>query len=125
MSEKDYKSVDIAVEISSSLEVSALYTLFKEHGWSYQQDRGGPLLTVGKLVDRPICVAPLIHVIEGVRVLYVEATSGLVDWNIIEEWVRSVTGKDNIRIQNEPNNLFGDIQAILWRREQGIPTASL
>lgn len=125
MSEKDYKSVDVVVQISSSLEMSALYEIYMLREWSYKQDMGGPLITIGEWAGRKICVAPLIHVVEGVRVMYVEATSSLIDWDMIDEWIKSVTGKADIRIQNNPSNLPGDISSILWNRHKDTPTTPL
>lgn len=117
MSEKDFKSVDIAVQISSSLETSTLYEIYCKRNWSFKQDMGGPLVKISEWAGRPICVAPLIHVIDGVRVLYVEATSALIDWDLIDEWIKSVTGKDDIKIENNPGNLPGQISNILWNRK--------
>lgn len=125
MSEKDYKSVDIAVQISSSLETMSLYQEYMERKWSYQQDRSGPLLTIGKIGDRPICVAPLIHVVEGIRVMYVEATSPLIDWTLIDNWVREVTGKPDIRIQCDPVNLCSDLNHMHWHKHKDTPTTPL
>ncbi len=125
MSEKDYKSVDIAVQISSSMETMALYKEFTDLKLKFTQDRSGPLVTVGNINDRPICIAPLIHVIEGVRVLYVEATSVLVDWEMIDNWIREVTGKPDIKIQNSPINLPGDINSVLWNRTKDVPSTPL
>lgn len=117
MQEKDYKSVDIAVHINSSLETMALYQSYVDRGWTYKQDMSGPLKTIGKWSSKPVCVAPLIHVINGVRVLYVEATSVLVDWDMIDVWIKAVTENPDIKIQCEPSNLGSDIQGILWQRE--------
>jgi len=125
MSDKDYKSVDIAVQISSSLETVALYQEFKERKWSYEQDRGGPLIPIGRIADRPVCIAPLIHRIGGVNVLYVEATSPLIDWDMIDNWIREVTGKPDIQIQNDPVNLAGSIGSLLWTRHKDVPTTPL
>lgn len=125
MSDKDYKSVDIAVQISSSLETLALYQDFKERKWSYEQDRSGPLLTIGNFGGRPICIAPLIHRIGGLNVMYVEATSPLIDWDFIDNWIREVTGKPDIHIQSDPINLGSRISSLLWERHKDVPTTPL
>lgn len=114
--EKDFASVDVAVYVNSSMERSALYKEFMEQGLTYKQDMGGPLITVGVLYRRPICIAPLIHVIGGVNVLYVETTSMLVDYRKIEQWLRLRLKKD-VKIVDDPINLLGEIWAIQRAKE--------
>lgn len=107
---KDYSTVDIAVQINSSMETSALYSLYKERGHKYKQDMGGNLITVGHLEFRPVCIAPMIQEVDGVRILYVEATSDVVCWTMINAWVKAKVGKD-IEIVSSPCNLYGSLMA--------------
>lgn len=107
--EKNYLGVDIVVCISSSYESMALYKDFKDMGFTYIQDRGGPLITVGHLDERPICIAPLIHTVSGVKILYVEATSGLVDWDLIETWIK-LRVKEGVHIHKCPMNMFSEVR---------------
>lgn len=125
MSEKDYKSVDIAVNISSSLETQALYQEYMERKWTFKHDASGPVLAIGKIDNRPICIAPLIHIVEGIRVMYVEATSPLIDWTLIDNWIREVTGKSDIRIQCDPVNLCGTLSGMLWDKQNSPSTTSV
>lgn len=109
---KDYATVDVAVHIHSAAEVNWLYNDFTSLGWDYKQDTGGPLITIGHIDGRPICIAPLIHEINSVRVLYVEATSALVDWTMIDSWVAARIRR-GASIVSDPVNLHGHINQIL------------
>lgn len=116
--DKPYGTVDLVVQISSSLETLALYQEYMDRKWSYEQDKSGYLHTIGHINDRPVCISPLIHKVAGLNVLYVEATSSLIDWEMIEGWIHEVTGKPDIRIQNSPINLCGDILRMMRPSEQ-------
>lgn len=115
---KNYLGVDIAVHINSSMETSALYNEFKELGHTYIQDMGGPLITVGKLDDMPVCIAPMIHKVGGVNVLYVEATSVVVNWDMIDEWIKK-TVREDVKIVSDPINLISSIHQIQHKIEKG------
>ena len=119
--DKPYGTVDVVVQINSSYETMALFSEFKEHNMSYKQDMGGYMHTIGHINDRPICVSPMIHVIDGVNVMYVEATSGLVDWDLIEEWIKGIVPED-VRIVTDPTNLLGEIRSVIRNREAATAT---
>lgn len=116
--DKPYGTVDLVVLISSSMETMTLYQEYMDWKWSYVQDMSGYMHTIGHINDRPICISPMIHKVAGLNVLYVEANSALIDWEMIEDWVREVTGKPDIRIQNSPTNFCGDILSKLRERAQ-------
>lgn len=103
--EKDFNSVDVVVLVSSSYEILGIYEDLTNDGYEYKQDFSGYLNTVGHISDRPICVTPLIHNIGGVNVLQVEATSELVDWKMIREWVKNLV-PEGTDIFDEPTNLI-------------------
>lgn len=107
---KNFLGADVVVEINSSYETMMLYKEFVEKCMSYKQDMGGYMVTVGKLDGRPICVTPHIHTIDGVKVLYVEATSQVVDWVMIENWIKSVV-KEGTGIVSNPINLMCVVQS--------------
>lgn len=100
---KDYNSVDLVVQINSSYEVSRLYDEVVKEGWTYKQDTSGPSKMVGTIAKHQLWVSPLIHVINGVKVLYVNPTSGLVQWDMVEEWVaqRVPEGTPTLRCPSE------------------------
>lgn len=116
---KYFDTVDVVVQISSSQEVSSLYQEFKDKGWSYKQDMGGYSYTIGHIGDRPVCITPLIHVIDGVRVLYVEVTSELIDWAMINVWVKDRV-KDGTPTVMDPTNLMSAIIAVKHNRNTTI-----
>ncbi|MNY45814.1 hypothetical protein D3C86_1809450 [compost metagenome] len=45
------------------------------------------MITVGMIDGRPVCIAPLVHVVNGRKLMFVEATSQLVDWKLIDDWL--------------------------------------
>ena len=55
--------------------------------WEWKQSLSGPLITVGRLDDRPICISVFVHEIGGERIVFVEPTSQLVDYKMIDEWL--------------------------------------
>lgn len=115
MSTIDYSSVQLVVQINSSLETSALYEKYVKKGWSFKQSMGTYGVTLGKLADRPVCVSPWLHEIAGIKVLYVEATSQVVDWVMIENWIKSKV-PEGTPIVTDPSNLFAYMNPVV--REQ-------
>lgn len=107
--DKPYGTVEVVILVSSSCETMALYKDYKETKMTYKQDMGGYMHTIGHINDRPICITPLVHVIDGVNVLYVEATSGLVDWEMIEDWVKARV-PEGTQICNDPCNAISYIR---------------
>ncbi len=103
--DKDFSSVDVVVLINSSYESLGIYQELTEKGYKYVQDMGGPLLTIGYIDNRPICIAPLIHEIGGAKVLHLEATSELVDWKLIDKWIKEHTPAGT-EVYNNPTNLI-------------------
>lgn len=102
---KDYQSVDVVVMINSGYEELGIYKDLTDKGYEYKQDLSGYLETIGYIQDRPICIVPLIHQIGGVNVLHVEATSQLVDWVLIHEWVKCVVPVGT-HVFDDPTNLI-------------------
>ncbi len=92
----DFTDVVGVVEATRYEELRLYEKYHIEKGYSWEQQRSGQLVTVGRLLDRPICIAPMVHTINGKRILFVEATSALVDWQMIEEWL----------IKNLPSSAF-------------------
>lgn len=115
---KDYSMVDIAVAINSTYETGQLYNAYCEAKWKYQQDMGGNLITVGKLEGAPVCIAPMIHTIEGVRVLYVEATSGVVCHTMIEAWVKAKINNPKVEFLTSPDRLVYEIRDKIAEKKQ-------
>lgn len=118
---KDYSTVDIAVEISGTAVTSWLYNEFKELGYSYKQDMGGNLINIGNVGGNSVYVGPMIHVIEGVRVLYVEPTSGIVDHGMVCDWVAGKVGKD-VEYITDPGRLKYAVRDIVNARKEEVPS---
>jgi hypothetical protein len=58
---------------------------------------GGPGLTVGYIDKRPVCISLLVDVINGKKILFLEATSELVDWKMIDAWLKENTPTTALR----------------------------
>jgi hypothetical protein len=114
---KDYSSVDLVVQINSSYEVHRLYDEVVKEGWTYKQDTGGPSKMIGTIAKYQLWVSPLIHVINGVKVLYINPTSGLVQWDMVEEWVaqRVPEGTPTLRC---PSEMIYKIRNIVSERKK-------
>jgi len=54
----------------------------------WKQGGGGPLVTIGRIDDRPICISLLVNEIGGHKILFIDATSALVDHDMIDAWLQ-------------------------------------
>lgn len=65
-----------------------LWREFKQYrpGKEWKQCLSGPLITVGKLDDRPVCISVFVHTIDDERIVFYEATSMVVDHQMIDNW---------------------------------------
>lgn len=83
-----YKDVTVIVEATSYETLCLWEKWHQQKGYTWIQDMSGPLITVGWIQDRPVCIAPLVHIVNGRHIMFVEATSTLVDWDMIEYWLK-------------------------------------
>lgn len=49
---------------------------------------GGPAPIIGYVNDMPVCVTLLVDVIEGHPILFIDATSQVVDWRMVDEFLK-------------------------------------
>lgn len=82
-----------AVE-ANSFETSALYTNFVIGGRardtsSWKQINLGTVATIGHIGSRPICISLFWNRIYGELVLFWDATSEVVDYKLIKDWLDS------------------------------------
>lgn len=49
---------------------------------------GGPAPTIGRVGDMPVCIALSVDTIEGHRILFVDAVSMVVDWRMVDEFLK-------------------------------------
>lgn len=83
-----YKDVYGIVE-ANSFETLTLWQYWnQDKGYSWIQNNSGWLVKVGKLADKEVWISPLAHVVKGKKILFVEATSSVVDWEMIEEYLK-------------------------------------
>lgn len=106
---RDYKSVDVVVEIASNYEASELYNKYVELGWEFKQEGGGYAITAGLCEGNAISVTPAIHTIGGVRVLYLNPTGTFIDWDKVCTWAKSKVRED-VRII-DPQQLIGELKS--------------
>jgi hypothetical protein len=80
------------IEDCSSFESHCIYEKVVQYYGrdAYKQHGMGFMHTVGEVADRPICVALTYNYITGHKILFVEATSALVDHPMIREWLEKV-----------------------------------
>lgn len=69
------------------------FFLWKE--WHHDTDRltwnaggGGPMVTLGHLAEMPVCMSMLVDEVGGHRILFVECTSQVVDWRMVDEFLK-------------------------------------
>lgn len=58
-----------------------------ENPKSWKQDGGGPLVTVGHLDKMPVCISLFIVRVDSHKVLFFDATSQVVDYRLIDNWM--------------------------------------
>jgi hypothetical protein len=78
----------VGVVEANSFESLCLWQKYhKERGLSWEDSTGGPLVTIGRCDDRPVCISLFVNVIDGHRVLFMEPTSLVVDHQMIDNWL--------------------------------------
>lgn len=83
----EYADVTGIVE-ATSFETLCLWEKWhQQKGYTWTESTRGPLITIGQIDSRPICIAPLIHVVNGRKIMFLETTSQVVDWAMIEDWL--------------------------------------
>jgi hypothetical protein len=75
---KETASIVGIVEATSYEKFSLWMQHAKDGQMEWKQGNGGPLITAGTVDGRPVCLA-----------LFIEATSQLVDWKLIDEYVKT------------------------------------
>lgn len=68
-------------------------TLWEE----YHQKRGrpwisgssGPMIQVGEISGLPVCCSLLVNEIDGYRILFIDATSRVIDHKMIQDWLEA------------------------------------
>lgn len=86
---KEYFAGVVGIVEATSYEQYALWKEYHDkegYNWSSRRE-GGPLVTVGKIEDRPICIALERATICGHLIVFLDATSELVDWRMIDRWL--------------------------------------
>lgn len=116
---KDYSTVDLVVQINSSYESHKLYNDVKDMGWVYQQDSSGPSKMIGSVAKHQCWVSPLIHVINGVRVLYIEPTSGFILWEMVDEWVKQRV-PEGTPMLSDPSRMISEIRDIAESKKETV-----
>lgn len=85
----NYEGVIGIVEATNYESLCLWKEYHKEKGYTWVQQTSGSLVTVGEFGDMPVCIAPLVHIVDGKKIMFVEATSIVVHWLIIEEWLKN------------------------------------
>ncbi len=86
-----------AVE-ANSFEKQALWKEYHEKLEWEDDTRGGPMVTVGTIDNRSVNISLLWSKLDGINVLFWFPTSQIVDYKLIEEWLK----------ENCPRELFKD-----------------
>lgn len=79
----------IGVVEATSFEKHCLWQQeHQERGRQWKQNLSGYIPQIGELDGRPICVSLFTAVVDDHKILFIEATSQLVDHRMIEEWLK-------------------------------------
>mgnify|MGYP000878653599 FL=1 len=81
-----WKETKLIVEANSYERMTLWERWIDKTEW--QQHLQGRLVTVGTYHRRAVCVSLVWATIRGKAVLFLEATSELVDWKMIDAWLK-------------------------------------
>lgn len=111
-----FRRAEYLVEISS-FERQSLWSKY-HNDYTWEDNNMGFNRQIGIIDDRPICVTFYLHKINGLNVLFYEATSQLVDWKMIEDYLDVVCNlkefKSNRRARIDASNFHN---VILYSKE--------
>ncbi len=85
---------------ASDFEYFSLYEDEKSHGSEWKENLSGIWRNIGSIADRPVCVSLRTAEINGAKILFWHPTSPMVDYDLIEAWLKRVLPKTAIRDDN-------------------------
>ena len=84
-----YKDVHGIVEANSFESLELWKYWHQEKGYTWVQNNHGWLVKVGEIIKgKEVWISPLAHIVNGRKILFVDATSSVVDWNMIEDYLK-------------------------------------
>ena len=83
MTENLLKDIEGIVE-ATNFETLCLYEKYKD---DWKQINSGTFVTVAKVENRPICLSLTVNFVKGNKILFIEPTSQLIDWKLINKWL--------------------------------------
>ncbi len=84
-----YKDVHGIVEANSFESLELWKYWHQEKGYTWVQNNHGWLVKVGEIIKgKEVWISPVAHIVNGRKILFVDATSSVVDWNMIEEYLK-------------------------------------
>lgn len=86
--EEVYKDVYGIVEANSYESLMLWKEWHGKQGYSWIQNNSGWLEQVGVVGARGVWISPLAHIVNGRKILFIEATSALVDWEMIDNYLK-------------------------------------
>lgn len=101
---KDFvKDVVGAVE-ANSFEYYALWEInnIRENKKTWEENLYSMLLNIGSYKDSDVFVNIRTAVIDGNKILFYYPTSNIVNWNMVEKWIRSIL-VDGTRLTDATN----------------------
>lgn len=81
------KDVTAIVEAARFEKDSLWFHIHGELGVPWKQNRSGLGVQVGTLSDMPVFISLTTATVDGKKILFVEATSSVVDWRMIHGWL--------------------------------------
>lgn len=87
--EEVYQDVHGIVEANSYESLMLWKEWHQEKGYTWIQNNSGWLVKVGEIIKgKEVWISPLAHIVNGRKILFVDATSSVVDWNMIEDYLK-------------------------------------
>lgn len=86
---RSYLEGVVGVVEANSFESMCLWQRWQEMGKSWVSTGHGYLATVGHLGDMPVCISILTATVDGEKILFIDPTSQVVDYRMVEEWLKT------------------------------------
>lgn len=74
---------------ATSFETTCLWILNTQSGISWVENCSGYGVTVGTVGSHPVCISVPVHMVKGAKILFWHATSQVVHYELIDEWLKT------------------------------------
>lgn len=95
----DQQMIDYLADVVGVVEANSFeqLALWEREQWP-SEGRSGPLVKVGELAGMPVCIALMKITVRGHNVAFMDVTSQVVDYRLIDAWLAAHLPKGARRV---------------------------